>query len=149
MSEQTPTPGPQKTLPSILTASHRVKDLVCGMLVDPEKAAAKLEYDGNNHVFCCKGCAEKFAKEPEKYLAAQDAAVKESSLAGKPMTILLPILPPPLQLKTPATPALWIRKSSRLGREPVRNAAWLSNRWMFSPKWKPTPSTTRCSGDFG
>ncbi|MGB7471863.1 MAG: YHS domain-containing protein, partial [Candidatus Acidiferrum sp.] len=78
MSEQTPTPGPRKTLPLILTASVRVKDLVCGMLVDPEKAAAKLEYDGNNHVFCCKGCAEKFAKDPQKYLAAQDAAVKES-----------------------------------------------------------------------
>ncbi|MGB2640912.1 MAG: copper-translocating P-type ATPase, partial [Candidatus Acidiferrum sp.] len=26
----------------------------------------------------CKGCAEKFAKDPQKYLAAQDAAVKES-----------------------------------------------------------------------
>jgi P-type Cu+ transporter len=77
MSEQTPTPGPQKTLPTILTVSPRVKDLVCGMSVDPEKAAAKLEYGGHNYAFCCKGCAEKFAKEPQRYLAAHDAAVKE------------------------------------------------------------------------
>ncbi|MGC1087029.1 MAG: heavy metal translocating P-type ATPase, partial [Candidatus Acidiferrum sp.] len=78
MSEQPPAPGSQKTLPTILNSSVRVKDLVCGMSVDPEKTAAKLEYGGHSYSFCSKGCAEKFAKEPQKYLAARDAAVKES-----------------------------------------------------------------------
>ena len=77
MCEQTPTPGSQKSLPTILTSSPRVKDFVCGMLVEPEKAAAKLEHEGHNYAFCSKGCAEKFAKDPQKYLAAQDAVVKE------------------------------------------------------------------------
>ncbi|HEY6388137.1 MAG TPA: heavy metal translocating P-type ATPase [Candidatus Acidoferrum sp.] len=66
-----------------LHLSVRAKDLVCGMLVDPEKPAAKIEYGGLPHYFCSKGCAEKFAKEPQKYLAAHDKAVTELiSIAG-------------------------------------------------------------------
>jgi len=47
------------------------------MLVDPQKAAAKIEYGGYPHYFCSKGCAGKFEKEPQKYLAAHDEAVRE------------------------------------------------------------------------
>ncbi len=47
------------------------RDLVCGMTVDPQRAAAKAEHAGNTYYFCCKGCAEKFRAEPEKYLHAK------------------------------------------------------------------------------
>jgi P-type Cu+ transporter len=47
----------------------RHKDPVCGMLVAPEKAAGKAEHAGNTYFFCSKGCAERFAREPEKFLA--------------------------------------------------------------------------------
>ncbi len=45
------------------------KDPVCGMTVDPLKAAASVEYEDKLYHFCCKGCAEKFKADPAKYLA--------------------------------------------------------------------------------
>jgi Cu+-exporting ATPase len=46
------------------------KDPVCGMTVDPVKAAASIEHAGKLFHFCCKGCAEKFSADPAKYLSA-------------------------------------------------------------------------------
>lgn len=46
------------------------KDPVCGMNVDPEKAAGKSEYKGQTYCFCCPGCKASFDKEPEKYLTS-------------------------------------------------------------------------------
>lgn len=44
------------------------------MMVEPERAAAKAEHAGKTYYFCCRGCAEKFRAEPEKYLAARAPA---------------------------------------------------------------------------
>jgi Cu+-exporting ATPase len=53
-----------------------VKDPVCGMTVDPAKAAATEEYKGTTYYFCGKGCAAKFRADPEKYLQPKAAAAK-------------------------------------------------------------------------
>jgi len=45
------------------------KDPVCGMTVDPFKAAASIEHDGHLYHFCCKSCAEKFRSDPVKFLS--------------------------------------------------------------------------------
>jgi Cu+-exporting ATPase len=45
-----------------------VKDLVCGMDVDPAKKQT-LVHGGKDYFFCCAGCLEKFRREPEKYLS--------------------------------------------------------------------------------
>jgi Cu+-exporting ATPase len=44
------------------------RDPVCGMSVDPERAAATLEYEGQTFSFCCSHCAAKFKADPHKYL---------------------------------------------------------------------------------
>lgn len=44
------------------------KDPVCGMTIDPAKAAGKSEYRGGSYSFCSKACKDKFDKEPGKYL---------------------------------------------------------------------------------
>ena len=44
------------------------KDLVCGMEVDPEKAAATTEYKGKTYYFCAPGCKVAFERNPEKYV---------------------------------------------------------------------------------
>ena len=44
------------------------RDPVCGMTVDPAKAAAHAEHQGETYYFCAKGCAQKFSANPEKYL---------------------------------------------------------------------------------
>jgi len=45
------------------------KDPVCGMSVDPLKAAATIDYDGHPYYFCSRSCATKFQQNPAKYLA--------------------------------------------------------------------------------
>ncbi len=42
-------------------------DPVCGMEVDPSKAAASVAYQGATFYFCSQGCAAKFKSAPEKY----------------------------------------------------------------------------------
>jgi Cu+-exporting ATPase len=44
------------------------------MMVVPEKAAGKVEHAGNTFYFCSKHCAERFSREPGKFLAAPWAA---------------------------------------------------------------------------
>jgi len=61
---------PAKASLPILGAAPRVKDPVCGMIVEPLKAAGKVEHGGNAYYFCSPRCKERFEKEPEKYLAA-------------------------------------------------------------------------------
>ena len=54
-------------------AARGEKDPVCGMTVDPAKAAGKHEHKGKAYYFCSKGCLEKFKAHPENYLGAKAA----------------------------------------------------------------------------
>ena len=44
------------------------------MNVEPEQAAAKVEYAGSTYYFCSQGCAARFKKEPEKFSHAPGTA---------------------------------------------------------------------------
>jgi Cu+-exporting ATPase len=46
-------------------------DPVCHMTVDPAKAAETTVYQGHTYYFCGKGCAARFAADPDKYLHPQ------------------------------------------------------------------------------
>jgi Cu+-exporting ATPase len=61
----------------ILASRPTVKDPVCGMTVDPQKAAGKAEHGGKTYLFCSLRCKERFEKEPEKFLAAPGTAGME------------------------------------------------------------------------
>jgi YHS domain-containing protein len=43
------------------------RDVVCGMQVDPSKAAATSEYNGKTYYFCSKSCKAKFDATPKQY----------------------------------------------------------------------------------
>src|SRR5690348_7841964 len=58
----------------ILPGPPKVKDPVCGMSVDPAKAAGKVEHKSKAYYFCSKRCAERFAQDPETFLAAPGTA---------------------------------------------------------------------------
>ncbi|HEV2417224.1 MAG TPA: heavy metal translocating P-type ATPase [Terriglobia bacterium] len=60
-----------------------VKDPVCGMTVDPARAAGNATHNGKTYYFCGLGCLNKFKTQPEKYLAA----------TGDPTVPLLQIAP--------------------------------------------------------
>ncbi len=48
--------------------ANTVKDVVCGMDVDPKTATQKSEYQGQTYYFCSPGCKRDFDKEPQKYV---------------------------------------------------------------------------------
>jgi len=54
--------------------AHKVKDPVCGMMVDPHTAKNKAEHAGRTYYFCSAGCRSKFLAEPERYLDPAAAA---------------------------------------------------------------------------
>jgi P-type Cu+ transporter len=66
----------------ILASGPGEKDPVCGMVVNPLKAAAKFEHGGKTYYFCSGRCAERFGKEPEKYLMAPGTAGMEKAAPG-------------------------------------------------------------------
>ena len=43
-------------------------DPVCGMTVDPERAAHRHDHAGVTYAFCSPGCRQAFAEDPERYL---------------------------------------------------------------------------------
>ncbi|HUQ75584.1 MAG TPA: heavy metal translocating P-type ATPase, partial [Burkholderiales bacterium] len=49
------------------------KDPVCGMKVDPAKAAGKHEHNGRTYYFCSSGCLQKFKADPQRYLDPKPA----------------------------------------------------------------------------
>jgi YHS domain-containing protein len=55
-----------------------VKDVVCGMMIDSESAAARSEVAGQVFYFCSAECATVFETNPERY-APQTSAVLESA----------------------------------------------------------------------
>src|SRR6267378_1466427 len=77
MSDSSPTPKPSTPGLPILPATPRAKDPVCGMMVDPQKSAAKVEHQGKTYYFCSARCTERFEREPEKFLAAPGTAGME------------------------------------------------------------------------
>src|SRR6267143_6684480 len=74
MSDSSPAPKPSLPGLSILPTTPKVKDPVCGMIVDPQKSAPKVEHGGMNYYFCSAQCAERFEKNPENFLAAPGTA---------------------------------------------------------------------------
>ena len=44
------------------------KDPVCGMQVDPAKAAATSAYQGKTYYFCAQVCKRKFDENPAQYV---------------------------------------------------------------------------------
>jgi Cu+-exporting ATPase len=43
------------------------RDVVCGMQVEPNKAAGKSEHNGKTYYFCSQMCKTRFDAAPDKY----------------------------------------------------------------------------------
>jgi P-type Cu+ transporter len=65
-----------------IESDHRVKDPVCGMMVDPHTAKHRAEHKGHPYYFCSAGCRAKFAADPERYLEPTAAAKAEQVPEG-------------------------------------------------------------------
>lgn len=66
----------------------KVKDPVCGMMVDPHATSHRAQYHGKPYYFCSSGCQSKFMADPAKYVepaAPKAEAVPEGTIYTCPM----------------------------------------------------------------
>jgi P-type Cu+ transporter len=56
---------------------QHARDPVCGMTIDPKKAAGSFEYQGETYYFCSTHCLQRFRDDPERFL----------NKAPEPMTV--------------------------------------------------------------
>ncbi len=64
--------------------AEMVKDLVCGMEIDPETAAGKSEHQGVSYYFCAEGCKQSFDANPQQYLGGGEAPAASAPAAAAP-----------------------------------------------------------------
>jgi xanthine dehydrogenase accessory factor len=64
---------PDVAATAVSTAPAEAIDPVCGMTVRADGSSHPLEHDGVTYYFCCKGCHDRFAKDPHAYLSTQEA----------------------------------------------------------------------------
>src|SRR5436190_21021100 len=83
-----------------ILSSPPALDPVCGMKVDPAKAAAKLLHEGKPYHFCSLGCFVRFRHEPQRYLAPDH--YQPAQIAAKEYTC--PMHPEVLDSKPSACP---------------------------------------------
>ena len=53
-----------------------IKDPVCGMTINPQHAAANIQYQGRTFYFCSQMCKIMFERDPEKYLKTEETESK-------------------------------------------------------------------------
>jgi P-type Cu+ transporter len=72
------------TRPDAADVHERVRDPVCGMMVDPSTTPHRRDLGEATYHFCSAGCAGKFAADPDRYLnpADQDPAVQQPALGS-------------------------------------------------------------------
>ena len=72
-------------------SASSVKDLVCGMNVNPSTAKYKMDHGGKAYYFCCASCLEKFRSRPDDYLAPRPAAAGLQSINIAPANPVNPV----------------------------------------------------------
>ena len=63
-------------------------DVVCGMRVDPAKAAGSVVHDGKPFYFCSRGCVERFKADPKTFLDPAYRPGVHAMHAAAPLTLV-------------------------------------------------------------
>lgn len=75
--------------PGPAAEAGKVKDPVCGMMVDPHSTPHRAQYQGMPYYFCSPGCHSKFTAEPARYVepaaAPKTEPVPEGTIYTCPM----------------------------------------------------------------
>jgi P-type Cu+ transporter len=103
-------------------------DPVCGMTVNPDRAAGTVDHDGTRYYFCSKGCVAKFQADPKKYLeGAREPmhALQVLTIGGLKKGTASPEPPDPTAVA--ASPRL---RSSDTGGASAREAEAAATEWV-------------------
>ncbi len=66
-------------------------DPICGMTVDPAKAAGQFDHQGTTYYFCATSCLERFRADPERALSKKPLNVVTMPAPRKPLPMMQPI----------------------------------------------------------
>ncbi len=69
-------------------------DPICGMTVDPDKAAGRHDYKGETYYFCAVSCLERFRADPEGALGKKPLTlitIPTSGSTRKPLPMMMPM----------------------------------------------------------
>ncbi|MGF1611213.1 MAG: heavy metal translocating P-type ATPase [Kiloniellales bacterium] len=72
----------QASATSVERADVLAKDPVCGMSVDPATAKHSYEHSGTIYWFCCAGCRDRFARDPQHFLDGKHRKPQAPAPAG-------------------------------------------------------------------
>jgi Cu+-exporting ATPase len=72
---------------------EKMKDPVCGMMVNPLNAAGKFEHAGTMYYFCNPRCLVRFSHDPEGYLTGKHTQSMEAEPAKPGATYICPMCP--------------------------------------------------------
>ncbi len=65
-------------------------DPICGMTVDPTRAAGQYDYKGTTYYFCSASCLERFRADPEKALNKKPLNLITTPSSRKPLPMMQP-----------------------------------------------------------
>lgn len=86
-------------------ADSKVKDPVCGMSVDPDKAKYQADDAGAKSYFCSAGCLDKFKANPQAYLKPPEAVATVKPTAKPASAYVCPMCPEVRESKPGACPS--------------------------------------------
>jgi YHS domain-containing protein len=55
----------------------KVKDPVCGMIIDSTEAAGSYEFDGTMYYFCATECRDAFVSNPSRYVDRDEVPLEK------------------------------------------------------------------------
>ena len=77
----------------MMAAVPKVRDPVCGMMVDPLSAAGHYDYAGTTYYFCHPHCEERFRGDPDGYLNGTVKPSMDETPAEPGTTYICPMCP--------------------------------------------------------
>ena len=89
----------------MMAAVSKVRDPVCGMMVDPLSAAGRCDYAGTTYYFCHPHCEERFRGDPDGYLNGTVKSSMDETPAEPGTTYICPMCPDVTSEKPAACPS--------------------------------------------
>ena len=89
----------------MMAAVPKVRDPVCGMMVDPLSAAGHYDYAGTTYYFCHPHCEERFRGDPDGYLNGTVKPSMDETPAEPGTTYICPMCPDVTSEKPAACPS--------------------------------------------
>ena len=71
-----------RAVEAVVKSENSHIDPICGMTVDPERAAGRFEHDGENYYFCSTHCLQKFSANPSSFISKESTPAVIAPLAA-------------------------------------------------------------------